>query len=119
MPKALGDFLVLRYARETGGTAVAVEDGDAMWGMSALAQSEGAFICPEGSALVAAARDLRTKGELRANDVVVLLNTGAGIKCHPTGIPEHVATLPVGGTIPPCSRATPCAAPCACGLSKS
>ena len=117
VPKALGDFLVLRAVRATGGTAVAVEDADALWGMGVLARDEGLFICPEGAALVAAARDLRARGELAATDRVVLLNTGAGIKCHPTGLPQHVQMLPVGGSMPACSRAAPCPAPCACGAA--
>ena len=120
VPKALGDFLVLRAVRATGGTAVTVTDNDALWGMGELARKEGAFICPEGAALVAAARDLRAAGLLSADEKVVLLNTGAGIKCHHEGgrAPRNVATLPVGGRIPACSAAAPCAAPCSCGLAR-
>ena len=103
--------------RESGGTGVAVTDEDAMWGMDVLARTEGAFICPEGAALVAAARDLRRSGWLKESDSVVLLNTGAGIKCHPTGVAARVATLPIRGDIPPCSAASPCAAPCSCGMA--
>ena len=117
MPKALGDFLVLRAIKETRGSAIAVTDDDAMWGMDVLARLEGAFVCPEGSALVAAARDLRKSGFLGETDSVVLLNTGAGIKCHPTGVAQHVRMLPIGGDIPPCTKASPCPAPCSCGLS--
>jgi threonine synthase len=80
VPKALGDFLVLQAVRATGGTAIAVEDDAALWGLRRLARSEGAFICPEGAALVAAARDLRAAGFLQPDERVVLLNTGAGIK---------------------------------------
>lgn len=80
VPKALGDFLVLEAVRATGGTAIAVEDEAALWGLERLARLEGAFICPEGAALVAAARDLRASGFLQPDERVVLLNTGAGIK---------------------------------------
>lgn len=111
---------MLRAVRATGGTARAVSDDDAMWGMGELARLEGAFVCPEGAALVAAARDLRAAGELGEHETVVLLNTGAGIKCHPDGgrAPANVATLPIGGRMPACSPAAPCAAPCSCGLAR-
>lgn len=80
VPKALGDFLVLEAVRATGGTCVAVEDPDIVAGLKELAALEGAFICPEGAALVAAAWHLRREGFLGKDERVVLLNTGAGIK---------------------------------------
>jgi threonine synthase len=80
VPKALGDFLVLEAVYETGGCALAVDDEALVAGVHDLAAAEGAFICPEGGATVAAARQLRAQGWLSADDEVVLLNTGAGIK---------------------------------------
>lgn len=80
VPKALGDFLVLRAVRETAGTCLAVGDEEIRQGVQELGRMEGAFICPEGGALVAAARRLRASGWLGAQEQVVLLNTGAGIK---------------------------------------
>ncbi|HEY0096944.1 MAG TPA: threonine synthase, partial [Archangium sp.] len=80
VPKALGDFLVLQAVRETNGTCVAVPDADTMWGLERISRLEGAFICPEGAALVGAARMLLRDGWLDAGQRVLLLNTGAGIK---------------------------------------
>ncbi|GHU50666.1 threonine synthase [Clostridia bacterium] len=80
VPKALGDFLVLEAIRETGGCAVAVSDKELLHSQGELASNEGAFVCPEGAALYAAAKALRKEGWIRKNDSVVLLNTGAGIK---------------------------------------
>ncbi len=80
VPKALGDFLVLEAVRQTGGTCVAVPDAEILWGLQQISRLEGAFICPEGAALVAAARRLRESGWLQPHEQVVLLNTGAGIK---------------------------------------
>ena len=80
VPKALGDFLVLESVYETGGCALAVEDEALLSGVHELARAEGAFICPEGGATVAAAARLRARGWLREDDEVVLLNTGTGIK---------------------------------------
>jgi threonine synthase len=80
VPKALGDFLVLEAVYETGGCALAVDDDALVAGVHDLAAAEGAFICPEGGATVAAAKQLRAQGWLDSDDEVVLLNTGAGIK---------------------------------------
>jgi threonine synthase len=89
VPKALGDFLVLEAVYETGGCALAVDDDALVAGVHDLAAAEGAFICPEGGATVAAAQQLRAQGWLNSDDEVVLLNTGAGIK-YPevVGLPD-------------------------------
>ncbi len=98
VPKALGDFLVLQAVRATEGTAIAVEDPDALWGLQAMARQEGAFICPEGAALVAAARDLRKSGFLQPDERVVLLNTGTGIK-YPDILRPDLPVLEIGAEI--------------------
>src|SRR6266540_4034238 len=59
VPKALGDFLVLRALRETGGTAVAVNDEQIADVMRLVGMSEGMLVCPEGAAALAAAANLR------------------------------------------------------------
>ena len=62
VPKALGDFLVLRGVRETDGTAIAVSDEAILAELGTLAAAEGTWICPEGAACLAAARQLRERG---------------------------------------------------------
>ncbi len=99
VPKALGDFLVLEAVRETSGTAIAVTDEELLAAQSALARSEGAFICPEGAACFAAVEQLRAANWLGENENVVVLNTGAGIK-YPDTVRVDVPTLPVDGQIP-------------------
>src|SRR5262249_33564691 len=54
VPKALGDFLVLRAVRETGGTCVAVDDAEILEALRRAGRSEGLVMCPEGAACVAA-----------------------------------------------------------------
>jgi threonine synthase len=49
-------------------------------GMNALAASEGCFACPEGGATLAALRQLRASGEIKAADRVAIFNTGSGLK---------------------------------------
>jgi threonine synthase len=80
VPKALGDFLVLRAVRESRGTAVAVSDDDMLDAGRELASLEGIFAAPEGAATVAAARKLAAAGWLQSPDSIVLFNTGCGYK---------------------------------------
>src|SRR5512134_3234698 len=64
VPKALGDFLVLRALRESHGAAVSVSEGEIVSGVKEIAASEGIFAAPEGGACVAAARKLKASGHL-------------------------------------------------------
>jgi len=80
VPAPFADALILRGIRETAGTAVAVSEEDMVDAMSALAESEGCFACPEGGATLAALRRLRASGEVGPQARVVLFNTGSGLK---------------------------------------
>ena len=80
VPKALGDFLVLRALRETKGTAVAATDDEMFAAGRDLAAAEGMFAAPEGAATVVAARKLREAGWIQPDETVVLFNTGTGYK---------------------------------------
>jgi threonine synthase len=80
VPKALGDFLVLKALAESNGAAVDATDEEMIRGMAQIARTDGMFICPEGAATIVAAQKLRTSGYLQASDEVVLINTGTGLK---------------------------------------
>ncbi len=80
VPKALGDFLILRAIRESGGTAVAVTDEEILSAVGELAESEGIFACPEGAATVAGLRKLLENGLVSPDESVILFNTGSGLK---------------------------------------
>jgi threonine synthase len=80
VPKALGDFLVLDAIYASEGCAVTVGEAAILASQLELGQKEGLFVCPEGATLYAAVKDLRENGWIRAEESVVLLNTGAGIK---------------------------------------
>jgi threonine synthase len=80
VPKALGDFLVLRAVRETGGTAVAVEDREILQAIQTAGRLEGLLLSPEGAATIAAVPSLLARGVVKPDDRVVAFNTGAGIK---------------------------------------
>jgi threonine synthase len=78
VPAPLGDRLILRALRESGGAAVAVTDADLAAEAASATHAEGVDLSPEGGAAVAAARLLRERGLLRADDEVVIFNTGGG-----------------------------------------
>ncbi|WP_044871653.1 threonine synthase [Pseudomonas sp. LFM046] len=99
VPKALGDFLVLRALYESEGYAIAVDDAELLAEQRKVAELEGAFVCPEGAALYAAARKLREGGWIRDGERVVVLNTGAGIK-YPDTVQVDVPLLQPGERLP-------------------
>jgi threonine synthase len=80
VPKALGDFLVLRALRESAGIAVAVTDDEMRDMMRLVGSMEGMLVCPEGAAAVAAAAKLRRTGWIHDTESVVVFNTGSGLK---------------------------------------
>ena len=80
VPKALGDFIVLRALRESEGTALAVSDDEIADAMELAGQSEGLLLCPEGGCALAVTRELRRSGWIAESDEVVIFNTGTGLK---------------------------------------
>jgi len=80
VPKPLGDFLVLQSVRASGGTAIAVSDAEMMQAGVRLATSDGVFVAPEGAACMAALDKLVASGFLRADERMVIYNTGSGLK---------------------------------------
>ena len=80
VPRAIGDFLILRAIRESGGAAVAVPDAEMIDGMLQMGRTEGISAAPEGGATVTAARRLLADGTIVASESVVLFNTGGALK---------------------------------------
>jgi threonine synthase len=80
VPKAIGDFLVLRAVRESGGAAVAVSDADMVAGMLEAGRLEGLSAAPEGGAAVQALRVLVASGRITPDETVVVFNTGGALK---------------------------------------
>lgn len=80
VPKAIGDFLVLRAVRESDGAAVAVSDADMIAGMREIGRLEGVSAAPEGGAALHAVRVLVAQGRIQPHDTVVLFNTGGALK---------------------------------------
>ena len=80
VPKAIGDFLVLRAVRESGGTALAVSDADMVAAMKELGAKQGISAAPEGGAALHAVKVLVERGTIRPADTVVVFNTGGALK---------------------------------------
>jgi threonine synthase len=80
VPAAVGDFLILRALRESGGTAVAVSDQALTAAQMRMSRLEGVFACPEGGATLAALEVLLGQGWVSRDERVVLFNTGTGLK---------------------------------------
>ena len=80
VPKAYGDYLILDILRKSGGLALAVTDEEIMDAMRQWGRTEGIFAAPEGAASLAAYRKLLESCFFSSDDVVVLFNTGTGLK---------------------------------------
>ncbi len=80
VPQAVGDFLILRALRKSGGTAVAVSDQAMVEGMRTLGTLEGISAAPEGAATLCALRELVTRKIISPDQSVVLFNTGGALK---------------------------------------
>jgi threonine synthase len=80
VPKAIGDFLMLRILRESGGGAIAIDDDEMIRVTREVGGAEGLFIAPEGAACFAALRCLIDSGTIKLDEQVVVFNTGSGIK---------------------------------------
>ena len=80
VPAAVGDFLILRAIRESGGMAIAIEDEAITAAQREAATTEGVLLCPEGAATWAAYKDCLSRGEVGPEEEVVLFNCGSGLK---------------------------------------
>ncbi len=109
VPKPYGDYIVLDIAAKSGGMVMDLPDDVILASLLDYAKHEGLLLSPEGAAATAAYDQLLVSGFLKAEDRVVLFNTGAGLKytdltaeqmglSRPAKLPERMA---VGGIITP------------------
>ena len=80
VPRAIGDFLILRAVRDSGGTALAIADRAMVAGMLQIGKHEGVSAAPEGGAALAAIEQLATNGTIARHESVILFNTGGALK---------------------------------------
>jgi threonine synthase len=96
VPQALGDFLILRAVRESGGFAIAVTDDAIAEAWREVAAEEGLLLCPETAATYAACKQALADGRIRPDDRVVLFNCASGLK-YP--MPEAGRRLTLGSAV--------------------
>jgi threonine synthase len=80
VPQAVGDFLILRAVRESGGYAVAVDDNAILQAVDEVARQEGFLMCPEGGATYAAYKQGLASGRVSKTERAVLFNCASGLK---------------------------------------
>lgn len=80
VPAAVGDFLILEAVRDSGGTAIAVDDDEIIAAMQDIGSTEGLLIAPEAAATMAALRHLVKQDFVKPDDKTVLFFTGGGLK---------------------------------------
>jgi threonine synthase len=95
VPAAVGDFLMLRAVRESGGFAIAIDDDEILRARDEMAVREGFLLCPEGAATLAAYQIASRDGRVRGDETAVLFNCASGLKYE----------------LPPVSRSVDCTKP--------
>jgi len=80
VPKAVGDFLILRAVRDSGGAALAVGDPAILGAVDECAKKDGLLLCPEGGATLAAFTQALRDGLVDEEERVVLFNCATGLK---------------------------------------
>ncbi len=80
VPQAVGDFLILRAVRESGGFATAVDEDAIADAWREAGTMEGILLCPEGAATYAAYKQALADGKIARDARVVLFNCASGLK---------------------------------------
>jgi threonine synthase len=80
VPQAIGDFMILRAVRESGGFAIAVTDDAITAALEEVARQEGLLMCPEGAATYAAYKQGLADGRVGRHEQAVLFNCATGLK---------------------------------------
>ena len=80
VPSAVGDFLILRAVRESGGAAIAVDEQDILQAVEDAARDDGMLLCPEGGAVLAGWRAALDRGLVTRDETALLFNCANGNK---------------------------------------
>lgn len=90
VPQAVGDFLILRAVRESGGFAIAVTDDAIQAALDEAAREEGFLLCPEGAATYAAYKQALADGRVGRDERAVLFNCATGLKYPLPPVPRSL-----------------------------
>ena len=80
VPRAVGDFLILRAVRSSGGVALAVPEAMIGEAVRDAARDDGFLLCPEGGAVLAGWRLALDRGLVGKDEHVLLFNCANGNK---------------------------------------
>ena len=80
VPRAVGDFLILRAVRASGGAALAVSDAAIAAAVRDVARDDGLLLCPEGGATLAAYQRALDEGLIGRDERALLFNCASGLK---------------------------------------
>ena len=80
VPVAVGDFLILRAVRESGGFAVSVSEEDIFETRDDAAKRDGVLLCPEGAATLVAYELALKDGLVKKTETAILYNCATGLK---------------------------------------
>jgi len=97
VPSAVGDFLILRAVRESGGAAIAVDEEAILQAVEDAARDDGMLLCPEGGAVLAGWWQALERGLVAREERVVLFNCANGNK-YP--LPDRSRRLTLAGATP-------------------
>ena len=96
VPVAIGDFLVIRAVRESGGFCLAVTDEAITKARALVAAADGLLLCPEGAATVAGYQRALAEGLVQPEEKVVLFNCAIGIKYPLPAVEQRIdCRLPI------------------------
>ena len=97
VPKAVGDFLILRAVRASGGAALAVPEAAIAQAVGDVARDDGFLLCPEGGAVLAGWQLALERGLVGRDERVLLFNCANGNKYPLAG---HAMTLALANADP-------------------
>ena len=80
VPVAVGDFLIIRAIKESGGFGVIVDDHEIIHIRDKIAKEDGLLLCPEGAATAAAYKQAIQKGLISESEKTNLYNCATGLK---------------------------------------
>src|SRR5690349_9145054 len=80
VPRAVGDFLILRAVRNSGGAAIAVPEEAIVRAVEDVACDDGFLLCPEGGAVLVGWRLAEERGLTVCDELVLLFNCASGSK---------------------------------------
>jgi len=80
VPNPFAERMILKVLKESKGRPISISDADILKAQKEVGRSEGLFVAPEGAALFEALKKMIVTNEIRANEKILVLNTGSGMK---------------------------------------